>query len=98
MGASSGARSPAIGLASVTRGLAGARRELDDPAVTAFAIAVLTLLTFVVVRLTGGAPSAFMELGYIPVALAAYAFGVRGGAATGILVAASLGPAPALLG
>ena len=97
MGASSGA-SPTIRLASLTRGLAGARRELDDPTTTAFAIAVLTLLTFVAVRLTGGAPSALMELGYIPVALAAYAFGVRGGAATGILVGASLGPVPALLG
>ena len=98
MAASSGARSQAGTVASVTRGLADVRRELDDPAVTAFAIALLTLLTFAVVRLTGGAPSAFMELGYLPVALAAYAFGVRGGAATGILVAASLGPAPALLG
>jgi hypothetical protein len=98
MGASTGARSPAMRLASLTRGLSAARRELDDPAVTAFAIAFLTLLTFALVRLSGGAPSALMELGYVPVALAAYAFGVRGGAATGILVASSLGPVPALLG
>ncbi len=98
MGASSGVRSPATRLPSVTRGLAGARRELDDPAVTTLAIASLTLLTFALVRLSGGAPNALMELGYLPVALAAYAFGVRGGAATGILVSASLGPVPALLG
>jgi hypothetical protein len=98
MGASSGVRSPALRRPSVTRGLAGARRELDDPAVTATVIAVLVLLTFALVRLGGGAPSALMELGYLPVALAAYSFGVRGGAATGVLVAAALGPVPALLG
>jgi HD domain len=98
MGASSGVRSPALAASSVKRGLTGARRELDDPAVAALAIAFLTLLTFVLVRLGGGAPSALMELGFLPVALAAYAFGVRGGAATGILVAATLGPVPALLG
>jgi hypothetical protein len=97
MGASSGV-SPAIRQPFLTRGLGIARRELDDPAVTAFAIAGLALLTFALVRLTGGAPNALMELGYLPVALAAYAFGVRGGAATGILVGASLGPVPALLG
>ncbi len=98
MGASSGVRSPALRVPAVTRGIASARRELDDPAVTATVIAVLTLLIFGLVRLGGGAPSALMELGYLPVALAAYAFGVRGGVATGILVAASLGPVPSLLG
>ncbi len=98
MGASSGVRSPALAVSTITRGLTGARRELDDPAVTAFAIASLTLLTFALVRLGGGAPSALMELGYLPVVLAAYGFGVRGGAATGMLVGASLGPVPALLG
>jgi len=82
----------------MTQGIAAVRRELDDPAVTAIVIAFLTLLTFALVRLTGGAPNAVMELGYVPVALAAYVFGVRGGAATGILVGASLGPVPALLG
>ena len=98
MGASSGVSSPAIRLPSVTRGVAVARRELDDPAVTATVIAVLTLATFALVRLSGGAPSALIELGYLPVALAAYAFGIRGGAAVGIIVAASVGPIPALLG
>jgi HD domain len=98
MGASSGVRSPAARLPSLARGLSGARRELDDPAGTALVLGVLILVTFALVRLTGGAPNALMELGYLPVALAAYAFGVRGGAAIGILVAASFGPVPALLG
>ena len=80
------------------RRFASARAELDDPGFTAIVIASLTLLTFVLVRLTGGAPNALMELGYLPVALAAYAFGVRGGAATGLLVGAALGPVPALVG
>jgi HD-GYP domain-containing protein (c-di-GMP phosphodiesterase class II) len=39
-----------------------------------------------------------MELGYLPIALAAYAFGWRGGLAIGIVVGAVLGPLPALLG
>jgi HD-GYP domain-containing protein (c-di-GMP phosphodiesterase class II) len=74
------------------------RAQLEDPGVTALAIASLTLLTFALVRLTGGAPSAVMELGYAPVALAAYAYGWRGGLIAGLAVAAVLGPLPALAG
>jgi hypothetical protein len=84
---------PAVG-----RAVDSLRVELDDPAMTALAIASLTLLTFTAVRLTGGAPNALMELGYAPVALAAYGFGWRGGLAVGIAVGAVLGPVPALLG
>lgn len=64
----------------------------------ALAIAALTLVTFTLVRLTGGAPNVLMELGYVPVLLAAYAFGRQGGLAAGVAVAAALGPAPALIG
>ena len=98
MGANTGVRSPAPRMPSATAALDRLRTELEDPAVTALAIGTLTLLTFVAVRLAGGAPSALMELGYLPVALAAYAFGWPGGLAVGIVVAAALGPAPALLG
>ena len=98
MGASSGVRSPAIRISSVTRAVESVRAELADPAMTALAIATLTLITFALVRIAGGAPSAFMELGYVPVALAAWKFGARGGLATGIAVGAALGPGPALLG
>ena len=104
MGVSTGVRSPAqqrvpsAARPAVTRAVETLRVELDDPAMSALAIASLTLLTFTTVRISGGAPSAMMELGYIPVALAAYAFGWRGGLAVGVLVAAVLGPVPALLG
>jgi hypothetical protein len=98
MGASTGVRSPHARVPSVGRALDTLRAELDDPAMTALAIASLTLLTFTAVRMTGGAPSALMELGYAPVALAAYAFGWRGGLAIGVVVGAVLGPVPALLG
>jgi len=99
MGARTGVSSPAQPHApSVVRAVDTLRVELDDPAMSALAVASLTLLTFTAVRLTGGAPNALMELGYIPVALAAYAFGVRGGLAVGVVVAATLGPVPALLG
>ena len=98
MGASSGIRSPGLAAQATARVPASLRAELDDPTVTALIIASLTLVTFVLVRFTGGAPNAVMELGYAPVALAAYAFGWRGGLAAGLAVGAALGPAPALLG
>jgi HD-GYP domain-containing protein (c-di-GMP phosphodiesterase class II) len=98
MGANTGVRSPGQRVPSVRHAVDGLRAELDDPLITALAIAALTLLTFSLVRITGGAPSAIMELGYAPVALAAYVFGWRGGLVVGILVAAALGPVPALLG
>jgi HD domain len=99
MGARTGVSSPARRRApSVARAVESLRSELDDPAMTILAIASLTLLTFTAVRITGGAPSALMELGYAPVALAAYAFGSRGGLAIGIVVGAVLGPLPSLLG
>ena len=103
MGATSGVRSPssnvpAVARPSVPRAVESLRIELDDPAMSALAIASLTLLIFTMVRITGGAPSALMELGYAPVALAAYAFGWRGGLGVGVMVGAVLGPVPALLG
>jgi hypothetical protein len=98
MGARTGVRSPGQRAPSVGRAVDTLRVELDDPAMSALAIASLTLLTFTAVRITGGGPSALMELGYAPVALAAYAFGWRGGLAIGIVVGAVLGPVPALLG
>jgi len=98
MGANTGVRSPAQLPPSLRRAVDTARAELEDPAMVALTIAALTLVTFTLVRLTGGAPTVLMELGFLPVVLAAYAFGRQGGLATGIVVAAALGPAPALLG
>lgn len=105
MGANTGVRSPgqrvpsaAQRVPSLTSAVERLRADLDDPPMTALAIASLILVTFTAVRFTGGAPSALMELGYAPVALAAYAFGWRGGIAIGIIVGAVLGPVPALLG
>lgn len=98
MGANTGVRSPAQLPPSLRRAFDTARAELEDPAMVALAVAALTLVTFTLVRLTGGAPNAFMELGYAPVVIAAYAFGRQGGLATGVAVAAALGPAPALIG
>ena len=98
MGASTGARSPVLRASSVGASLDSLRAQLRDPQVTTLAIATLTLLTFVLVRVTGGAPNAIMELGYAPVALAAYTFGRLGGVAAGLAVGAVLGPVPSLLG
>lgn len=109
MGASSGVRSPAAPASSAAGAQPGTRdapggatgslqAQLDEPNVALLAIASLTLLTFALVRFTGGAPSAVMELGYAPVALAAYAYGWRGGLLAGLAVSAVLGPLPALIG
>lgn len=98
MGANTGVRSTAQLPPSLRRAYDTARAELEDPAMVALAIAASTLVTFTLVRLTGGAPNVLMELGFVPVVLAAYAFGRQGGLATGIVVAAALGPAPALIG
>ena len=98
VGANTGVRSPAQRLLSARQAIEGLRAELDEPFAKPLVIAVLTLLTFALVRLAGGAPSALMELGFVPVVLAASAYGWQGGLATGVAVAAALGPAPALLG
>jgi HD-GYP domain-containing protein (c-di-GMP phosphodiesterase class II) len=98
MGANTGVRSPAQLPPSLRRAVDTARAELEDPGMVALAIAALTLVTFTLVRLAGGAPNVLMELGFVPVVLAAYAYGRDGGLATGVVVAAALGPAPALIG
>jgi HD-GYP domain-containing protein (c-di-GMP phosphodiesterase class II) len=98
MGANTGVRSPASRALEIRRAIESVRAELEDPAMVGLTIGGLTLFTFALVRLAGGAPHAFMELGFLPVALAAWAFGLRGGLGVGVAVAAALGPAPALIG
>jgi HD-GYP domain-containing protein (c-di-GMP phosphodiesterase class II) len=98
MGANTGVRSPAQLPPSLRRAVDTARAELEDPGMVALAIAAMTLVTFTLVRLAGGAPNVLMELGFLPIVLAAYAYGRDGGLATGVVVAAALGPAPALIG
>jgi hypothetical protein len=60
------------------------------------AIAVGGLLALVLVRLTGGSPNPINHLGYLPIVLAAYLFGWRGGLLTAVYVAFLLGPFPTL--
>jgi putative nucleotidyltransferase with HDIG domain len=64
----------------------------------AAAIAVGGLLALVTVRLTGGSPNPLNHLGYLPIVLAAYLFGWRGGLLTAGYVAFLLGPLPTLAG
>lgn len=54
------------------------------------------LLALLLVRLTGGSPNPLNHLGYLPIVLAAYLFGWRGGLATAAYVAVLLGPLPTL--
>jgi putative nucleotidyltransferase with HDIG domain len=60
------------------------------------AIGVSGLLTLVLVRMTGGSPNPLNHLGYLPIVLAAYLFGWRGGLATAAYVAILLGPLAAV--
>ncbi len=60
------------------------------------AIVVAGLLAFVLVRTTGGSPNPLNHLGYLPIVLAAYLFGWRGGLAAAAYVAFLLGPLPTL--
>jgi putative nucleotidyltransferase with HDIG domain len=62
------------------------------------AIAVGGLSVLVLVRLTGGSPNPLNHLGYLPIVLAAYLFGWRGGLVTAAYVAFLLGPLPTLAG
>lgn len=55
-------------------------------------------LALVLVRATGGSPNPLNHLGYLPIVLAAYLFGWRGGLATAAFVAFLLGPLPTLAG
>jgi len=55
------------------------------------------LLVLLLVRSTGGTPNPLNHLGYLPVLLAAYIFGLRGGLSGALYVGILLGPvAPAL--
>jgi putative nucleotidyltransferase with HDIG domain len=58
------------------------------------AIAVGGLLALVLVRVTGGSPNPLNHLGYLPIVLAAYLFGWRGGLVAAAYVAVLLGPLP----
>jgi hypothetical protein len=62
------------------------------------AIAVGAVLALVLVRLTGGSPNPLNHLGYLPIVLAAYLFGWRGGLVAAVYVAFLLGPLPTLAG
>jgi hypothetical protein len=62
------------------------------------AIGAGAVLALVLVRLTGGSPNPLNHLGYLPIVLAAYLFGWRGGLTAAIYVAFLLGPLPMLAG
>jgi putative nucleotidyltransferase with HDIG domain len=59
-------------------------------------IVVGGLLALVLVRLTGGSPNPLNHLGYLPIVLAAYLFGWRGGLLVAAYVGCLLGPFPTL--
>jgi putative nucleotidyltransferase with HDIG domain len=60
------------------------------------AIVVGGLLALSLVRLTGGSPNPLNHLGYLPIVLAAYLFGWRGGLVSAMYLAFLLGPLPTL--
>jgi hypothetical protein len=55
-------------------------------------------IALALVRLTGGSPNPLNHLGYLPIVLAAFLFGWRGGLMTAAYVGFLLGPLPTLAG
>ncbi|MGH2602708.1 MAG: HD-GYP domain-containing protein, partial [Dehalococcoidia bacterium] len=55
-------------------------------------IPLTALLAFATVRLTGGSPNPLNHLGYLPILIAAYAYGWRGSLPVGLAVSLLLGP------
>ncbi|MFP5342080.1 MAG: HD-GYP domain-containing protein [Candidatus Limnocylindria bacterium] len=62
------------------------------------AVGVGGLLALMLVRLTGGSPNPLNHVGYLPIVLAAYLFGWRGGLVAAGYLALLLGPLPTLAG
>jgi hypothetical protein len=62
------------------------------------AVIVLLMVTSTATRYGGGAMSPFNHLGYFPILMAAYLFGLRGGLITALVVSSFLGPLPWRLG
>ena len=62
------------------------------------AILATSFGAFLLVQLTGGSPNAFNNLGYVSITLAAYRFGMKGGAPAGVLYGLLSGPAAFLVG
>ncbi|MEA2577339.1 MAG: hypothetical protein QOD78_927 [Chloroflexota bacterium] len=60
------------------------------------AIGIGGVVALVLIRITGGSPNPLNHLGYLPIVLAAYLFGWRGGLATAAYVAILLGPVATL--
>lgn len=62
------------------------------------AVVVLLVVVSTATRHNGGAMSPFNHLGYFPILMAAYLFGLRGGLLTALVVSSFLGPLPWSLG
>lgn len=56
------------------------------------------ILVLMLVRITGGTPNPLNHLGYLPVLLGAFIFGLRGGLLSAIYIGVLLGPAAPLFG
>ncbi len=65
---------------------------IDRTAVSSALTAATGFLVFLLVLVTGGGPNALMQLAYLPITLAAYRGGVRGGIAAALIGAVMVGP------
>lgn len=90
---------PAVTRRSVAPVIEGGQRFVAavPHSLNAAAIAVLIILAFVAIRLSGGSPTALNHLGYAPILLAAYLYDWRGGLLSALVVAVVLGPLGNLL-
>jgi hypothetical protein len=89
---------PVAGLASVTAAASAERAGTRRAIVTAVAVAALAMTGFALIRISGGSPTPLNHLGYAPILLAAYVYGLRGSLPAAVLVSVLFGPTAAWLG
>jgi hypothetical protein len=82
----------------IARQLRNARPEVSYRLVIGVpAVIAIGLAAYALVRLTGGSPNTLNHLGYAPIILAAYLFGLRGAVPAALASGVLLGPAAALV-
>jgi hypothetical protein len=98
VGPARAARRELADVLSTERGSQSRGREDRLRLAAAGLIPLTALAAFATVRLTGGSPNPLNHLGYLPILIAAYTYGLRGSLAVGLAVSVVLGPLAAWLG
>lgn len=88
---------PIGSLTSLSTAATAQREGVRRAVLTGAAVFGMALVGFAFIRLSGGSPSPLNHLGYAPILLAAYLYGLRGSLPASLLVAVVFGPTAAWL-